>query len=89
MKTVLMAAGAAALALGAGQALANTHHKHHADGATAAGPKQPIPYAELDAYLKASPARRAKQDWWTGESAVASSNAGSAAANTSATTKPK
>jgi hypothetical protein len=88
MKTVLLAAGAAALAVSAGQALANTHHKH-AKGATAAaaGPKQPIPYAQLNAYLKASPSARAKKDWWSGESAVASNaSAGATGANASATT---
>lgn len=35
------------------------------------GPKQPIPYAQLDAYLKASPKTRASKDWWAG-SAMAS-----------------
>ena len=29
-------------------------------------PKQPIPYAQLDAYLKASPKVRASKDWWSG-----------------------
>ena len=78
MKTVLMAACAAASALTAGHVLAAT--KHSAD--TAASPQQAIPYAQLDAYLKASPAQRAKQDWWSGQ-VVASTGAG---ANTSATT---
>jgi len=88
MKTVLLAAGAAALALSAGQALANTHHKHHKGAmASAAGPKQPIPYSELSAYLKASPSQRAKKDWWSGQSAVASNtSAASSGANASATT---
>jgi hypothetical protein len=31
-----------------------------------AGPKQPIPYAKLDSYLKASPRARANTDWWAG-----------------------
>jgi hypothetical protein len=88
MKTVLLAAGAAALALSAGQALANTHSKHHKGAATsAAGPTQPIPYAQLDAYLKASPSQRAKKDWWSGQPALASSSgAATSGANASATT---
>lgn len=88
MKTFLLAAGALALTLSAGQALANTHHKHHKGAmASAAGPKQPIPYAELSAYLKASPSQRAKKDWWSGQTAVASnSSAASSGANASATT---
>ena len=49
MKTILLAAGALAVTLCAGQALAA---KHSAGGAAIAGPKQPIPYAQLDAYLK-------------------------------------
>lgn len=87
MKTVLLAAGAAALALSAGQALAKTTHKHaKGEAAATAEPKQPIPYAQLDAYLKASPSQRAKKDWWSGEAAVASNaSAGSAGANASAT----
>lgn len=30
------------------------------------GPKQPIPYSQLDAYDKASPKARASKDWWAG-----------------------
>jgi hypothetical protein len=91
MKTVLLAAGAAALALSAGQALANTHSKHHkgATASAAAGPAQPIPYAQLDSYLKASSSQRAKKDWWSGQPALASSGAAATSgANASATTTP-
>src|SRR5262249_6714004 len=87
MKTVLLVAGAAALALSAGQALATAHHKHA--GATIAGPKQPIPYAQLDAYLKAKPAQRAKKDWWAGQAGLASNSAATTAANASATAPAK
>jgi hypothetical protein len=52
MKTILFAAGAVAIAFTASQALA-----------TPAGPKQPIPYSQLNAYLKASPKLRATKDW--------------------------
>jgi len=65
MKTLVLAAGAAALALSAGPALAA---KSPAKGATAMGPSQPIPYSQLDSYLKASPKQRASKDWWTGAS---------------------
>ena len=76
MKTILLAASVAAIALSGGQALAATHKS-----AAVAGPKQPIPYAELSAYLKASPKHRATKDWWSGK-ALASTGA---AANASAT----
>ena len=77
MRTILLAAGAAALALSAGPSLSAT--EHHA-ASKAASPLQPIPYAELDAYLKASPAQRAKKDWWSGQASSATG------ANASATT---
>lgn len=80
MKTILLAAGALAVALTAGQALAA--RSHHAS-ATAAEPKQPIPYAELGAYLKASPTQRAKKDWWSQASLGAEASTGTSA-NTAA-----
>jgi hypothetical protein len=96
MKTILLAAGAAALVLSAGPTLAAAKHS-----ATVAGPKQPIPYSELAAYLKASPKQRMSKDWWSGQTSVASNAAPSsaapvstagadtgAAANTSATSTP-
>jgi hypothetical protein len=91
MKTILLAAGAAALVLSAGPTLAAAKHS-----ATMAGPKQPIPYSELAAYLKASPKQRMSKDWWSGQTSVASnaapvSTAGAdtgAAANTSSTSTP-
>lgn len=70
MKIILLAAGAA-VALSSGLAVAGT----------VPSPQQPIPYAKLDAYLKASPKLRARTDWWSGEAAAATD----AAANTSAT----
>ena len=89
MKTMLLAAGVAATVLSAGSALAAT--KHHAMGGAVAPPKQPIPYAELNSYLKASPAQRARKDWWSGQMAStgtsantsASSSAGGAASSSS------
>jgi len=75
MRIILLAAGAAALAITAGPVLAASK------GATAMGPKQPIPYSQLTAYLKASPKQRATKDWWSGQE-VASAGA---SANTSAT----
>src|SRR5579859_546092 len=74
MKTILLAAGAAAVALSSGLAMAQA----------AAGPKQPIPYSQLSAYMKASPKVRARKDWWSGQ-AMASASTG-ASANASATT---
>jgi len=76
MKTLALAAGAAALALTAGSALAA---KPAAKGASVMGPSQPLPYSQLDAYMKASPKERASKDWWSEASTGAS-------ADTSATT---
>ena len=50
-----------------------------------AEPSQPVAYSKLDAYLKASPTKRAKQDWSLGSAATASAAPTGAAANTSAT----
>jgi molybdate transport system ATP-binding protein len=71
MKIVLLAAGAAAIALSAGAAFA---------APTVPGPKQPIPYDQLNAYMKASPKTRTHKDWWSGETASTGTSA-----NTSAT----
>ena len=77
MRTILLAAGAVALALSAGSSLSAT--RHHGASA-AASPSQPIPYTQLAAYLKASPSQRARKDWWSGEASAATG------ANASATT---
>lgn len=82
MKMILLATGVAALALSAGSTLAATHHAK--GGATIAGPKQPIPYAELSAYLKAPPAQRARKDWWSGQTLAANKAETGASASTSA-----
>ena len=93
MKTLLLAAGAAALALSAGSALAA--HPMKNGGKTVQGPKEPIPYAELDSYMKASPHVRASKDWWSGQTASAatssasSANASATAPSNSSTTPPK
>ena len=55
----------------------------------AAAPKQPIPYSQLDAYLKASPKTRATTDWWSGSASTGASTDTSAtmpAADTTTTT---
>lgn len=80
MKILILAAGAAALALSAGSAGAAA--KHRAMGAAVAPPKQPIPYSQLDNYLKASPKTRASKDWWS----EANASTGMAA-DTSATSR--
>ncbi|MBW8816375.1 MAG: hypothetical protein JF588_23390 [Caulobacterales bacterium] len=71
MKTAILAASVLALALSAGPTLAA---KKHAMGGAAAEPKQPIPYSELNAYLKASPKQRATRDWWSGASTGMAAN---------------
>lgn len=85
MKTAIIVASAFALALSAGPSLAA---KTHAKAGTSAEPKQPIPYGELNAYLKASPKQRATHDWWSGASTGMAANTaatGAASASTSAT----
>jgi len=78
MKTMILIAGAAALALSVSPALAGGKTK----GPTVAAPKQPIPYSQLDSYLKASPKQRASKDWWNQAEAATG-----APANTSATAR--
>ena len=54
-------AGVAIAGLAAGAAQAHKAHHHayrHAHGLAYAAPAQPIPYAQLDQYLRASPAER-------------------------------
>lgn len=76
MLTKMLAATAAMsmLAFG-GSALAV-----QAKSSTQLGPKQPIPYAQLNAYTKASPKVRASKDWWAGSAETGMST------DTSATT---
>jgi hypothetical protein len=71
-----LAAGAALAMLVSGAASAAPKAKA---SAAVAAPKQPIPYAQLDAYLKASPKARANTDWWSGSASTGMS------ADTSAT----
>ena len=57
MNAKILIAGVAMAALAAGGASATMHKKHSAAGAYAE-PAQPIPYSQLDAYMKASPRQR-------------------------------
>jgi hypothetical protein len=43
---------------------------------TAAGPKTPVPYDQLNAYLKASPKARASKDWWAGSASTGQATTG-------------
>lgn len=58
----LAAAAALSLLVAGGEALAAQK-----TSTMMAGPKQPIPYDQLDAYLKASAKTRASKDWWVGQ----------------------
>lgn len=71
----LAAAAALSMLVAGGEALAAQKKL----SPTAAGPKEPIPYSQLDAYLKASPKTRASKDWWAGSASTGMS------ADTSAT----
>jgi molybdate transport system ATP-binding protein len=68
-----LAAGVALAVLVSGAASAAPQAK------ASTAPKQPIPYSQLDAYLKASPKARASTDWWSGSASTGAS------ADTSAT----
>mgnify|MGYP007042747461 CR=1 FL=1 len=84
-----LAAGAALAMLVAGGASAGTPKASTAS----TSPKQPIPYAQLDAYMKASAKERASKDWWggsasTGMSADTSATAPAAPSTTTTATPP-
>ncbi|MDB5456789.1 MAG: hypothetical protein JWP92_2374 [Caulobacter sp.] len=72
-----LAAGAALAALvvaGAADAAPKTSRSAY----PITSPKRPIPYSQLDTYLKASPKLRASTDWWADTASTGS------AANTAA-----
>lgn len=77
IKTLAAGAALSVLAFGA-PALAQT--KTMSSGS----PKAPIPYSQLDAYMKASPKVRASKDWWAGQPAASTGMA----TDTSATAGP-
>ena len=77
-----LAVGVALAVLASGAASAAPQGKAKTSAAVA-GPSQPIPYAQLDAYLKASPKQRASKDWWSGSASTGMS------ADTSATTSSR
>jgi hypothetical protein len=76
IKTLAAGAALSMLVVG-GSALAQTSARTSAT----VGPAQPIPYSQLNAYLKASPKARASKDW---SSADANASTG-ASVDTSAT----
>uniref|UniRef100_UPI0025F62F84 hypothetical protein n=1 Tax=uncultured Caulobacter sp. TaxID=158749 RepID=UPI0025F62F84 len=61
----LAAAAALSLLVAGGEALAAQK-----TSTTMAGPKQPIPYDQLNAYMKASAKTRASKDWWAGQAST-------------------
>jgi hypothetical protein len=88
MKNILLIAGAAAIGLTAGAAQAVTHHHyaHTANRGAYALPAHPIAYADLNAYMKATPRERASRDWQTAAATGSSVNADAATAPAGATT---
>ena len=76
MMTRTLAAGVALSVLVSGAAMAAPQSK----GSAADGPKQPIPYSQLDAYMKASAKERASKDWWSGSASTGMSTDTSATA---------
>ena len=93
MKTIVMAAGAAAMVLTtAGVADAGGRHakKQRTSAARMTSPPQPIPYTQLEAYLSASPRERASRDWWGGSMAAtgAAANVGATAPENARSASP-
>ncbi|HXV01700.1 MAG TPA: hypothetical protein VG166_14500 [Caulobacteraceae bacterium] len=86
MITKLLVAGAAIAALSCGAATAHARHHHHLrhSGLTYAAPPQPIPYAQLDSYLRGSSRERMAIGASTGVAADTSASAGTAYAPPSA-----
>jgi hypothetical protein len=80
MKTILFAAAALALCAGAADAAPKAKTKANA----LVGPEQPIPYARVQAYSKASTKARATTDWWAGAASPASGAAVDVSAKASA-----
>jgi len=78
-----LAAGVALTVLVSGAAMAAPQAKTSTSAAL--GPSQPIPYAQLDAYLKASPKQRASKDWWSGSASTGTSTDTSATAPATST----
>ncbi|HEY2706688.1 MAG TPA: hypothetical protein VGI95_01435 [Caulobacteraceae bacterium] len=74
-------AGAAALALIAGGAMAAT-------GGNYAAPSQPVAYSKLDSYLKASPAKRRKEDFSLHSTSASNAPIGGSADTSATTTAP-
>lgn len=66
MLTKMLAATAALSMLACGGAALAAQAK----SSVQTGPKQPIPYSQLDAYDKASPKARASKDWWAGSASA-------------------
>ena len=64
MRLTILAAGVALAALTAASG-ATAGQTARSSGAVA-GPAQPIPYSQLNTYLKASPKQRTSKDWWSG-----------------------
>ena len=83
MKLRSLVTGAAVLALGAGAALAATptHNPRHHNNRLARSqamnePAQPIAYAKLDDYLKASPAEQKNGSWGLDTSTASTATTG-------------
>jgi hypothetical protein len=75
MKAILLAAAALALAVTGAAAAPKAHKADTPRAKVLVGPDQPIPYARMQAYSKASAKARATTDWWS--ASAFSSNASS------------
>lgn len=80
MKILLLAASAAMALTAVAEA------RPAKRSAPVAGPPQPIPYSQLDAYLKASPRQRASRNWSSAAAMGAATNASAIVAGRGAST---
>lgn len=85
MKLQVVLAGAVVIALAAGAAQAATHKGSGKSAGAYAEPAQPIAYAKVDSYLKASGHARTTQSWGLDATGMAAGSATAAGANASAT----
>ncbi|HEY1415715.1 MAG TPA: hypothetical protein VGF42_07505 [Caulobacteraceae bacterium] len=91
MITRLLIAGVAIGALSAAGASAHVRH-HHARASTGAGayaaPQQPIPYTQLDTYMKASPRERRAIEMAAANNSAATNASASVPAPAGSVTSP-
>ena len=73
-KALIVGVAVAGLAAGSAEAAKTRHHARAESAGAYAEPAQPVAYANLNTYLKASPRQRTSRDWSTAAATGASVN---------------